>query len=612
MTAKRQTAKKKSKTSPDGKPGEVRDFDPRRIGDTVVQYVEVTMKHPNGTTETVMVPRFPDDPTDAAKHRAVEYARARRRVQQAWRDDLSPEQIVARLDVLVKTSALQVVQNLIGIARDRFGPEALVSVLGVTDEGEVEAAIDHAIDRAIDTQAAFISSRLEQGDAEKIVQELERETVAGVLLDFEREQGDELADLDEAEYDRRFSKAFDAYYGDHGREVFHLAAQDIARARLEALKAGEATLDQIIELLNPTPDTVLNLGTHPIGREMQRGLIRPTLDPTDQIVRIKEGGKNVELKVRTGVSLEALAGKRASFERQEDVLENIQRSLLEVKKHGAALLKLHLDLTSRAYEVGGELPIFDYNFADALDRLGYSRHEKRRGYDAGTMQGLRERIITLQSHQVAAWHTKRGAKETLTKTPYWIVEAYHYSKQEMLDFAEVDLVPNLLRQQNATAYTGVIVRPGLWWATTQMNQYRIEVPRALLQLPTDGNGNERERMALLIATFLAVHVRRNQRKNAGKSIPIRAGVLLEESGITTRSAFLEQHGTVAGRQREYLEDLEQGVGALQILRDLRAFNVTIRDEADFYATGRGWRERFWDAMLEVEVPDLGIAALQKA
>lgn len=608
MTAKRQTAKKKqAKTSPAGKPGEVRDFDPRRISDSVTSYVDVVMTYPDGTKESVMVPKYPDDTVEGMNERAAEYARALRRVKSAWKSDLTPDQIAGRFDVLVKTTALQVVRNLLAIAEDRFGNEALASIFGAGTDPEIEAAID----RAIEKQAVFLSSRLEKGDAEKIIYGLEREIVAGILLDFEHEQGDALGDLDEAEYDRRFSEAFDAYYSDHGSAVLNLAAQDLARARLEGLKASEATLDQIVELLNPTPDTVLNLGTHPIGREMQRGLIRPTLDPTDQIVRIKEGGKNVELKVRTGVSLEVIAGPRAAYERQEDVLENIQRSLLEVKKHGAALLKLHLDLTSRAYETGGEIPVFDYNFADALDRLGYSRHEKRRGYDAGTMQGLRERIITLQSHQVAAWHTKRGAKETLTKTPYWIVEAYHYSKQEMLDFAEVDLVPNLLRQQNATAYTGVIIRPGFWWATTQMNHYRIEVPRALLQLPTDGNGNERERMALLIATFLAVHVRRNQRKNAGKSIPIRAGVLLEEAGVTTWSAFSGQHGTLAARQRDYLEDTD-GTGALQILRDLRAFDLTIRDEADYFATGRGWRERFWNAMLEVEVPDLGIAALRKA
>lgn len=608
MTAKkRSTAKSKAKTSPDGKPGEVRDFDPHRISDSVIEYVEVTMTFPDGTRESVMVPKFPDDTVDVVNERAAEYARAFRRVADAWVGNLTPEAVSRLTEHLIMTSAHFVVRNLVSITRDRFGDEALASMFEAKSDDEIETAIR----RAVDKQAAFLSSRLEIAGAEKIIDGLERDIFAGILLDFEREQGDALTDLSDAEYNRLLNEAQAKYRPEHAPSLYFNAAQDIARARLEGLKAGGATLDQIVELLNPTPDTVLNLGTHPIGREMQRGLIRPTLDPTDQIVRIKEGGKNFELKVRTGVSLEALAGKRASFERQEDVLENIQRSLLEVKKHGAALLKLHLDLTSRAYEVGGELPIFDYNFADALDRLGYSRHEKRRGYDAGTMQGLRERIITLQSHQVAAWHTKRGAKETLTKTPYWIVEAYHYSKQEMLDFAEVDLVPNLLRQQNATAYTGVIIRPGLWWATTQMNHYRIEVPRALLQLPTDGNGNERERMALLIATFLAVHVRRNQRKNAGKSIPIRAGVLLEESGITTRSAFLEQHGTVAGRQRDYLEDTD-GTGALQILRDLRAFDLTIRDESDYFATGRGWRDRFWDAMLEVEVPDLGIAALRKA
>ena len=604
MTAKRQTAKKKqAKTSPDGKPGEVRDFDPRRISDSVTSYVDVVMTYPDGTKESVMVPKYPDDTVEGMNERAAEYARALRRVKSAWNSDLTPGQIAERLDVLVKTTALQVVQNLLAIAEDRFGNEALASIFGAGTDFEIEAAID----RAIEKQAAFLSSRLEKGDAEKIIYGLEREIVAGILLDFEHEQGDALADLDEAEYDRRFSEAFDAHYSDHGSAVVHLAAQDIARARLESLKASEATLDQIVELLNPTPDTVLNLGTHPIGREMQRGLIRPTLDPHDTPVKVREGGSAKLLKVRTSVSLDNLAGTNARFELQEDVLENIQRNLLEVKKHGAALLKLHLDLTSRAYEAGGELPVFRYSFADALDRLGYVKNTDRRAYHRDAMQALRKRLATLTGHYVAAWETSRNGKEYLVDTPYWIVQGLERSKQESLG-----LLPNLLNEENAVAYHYAYIQPGLWWPATRMSHYRIEVPRALLRLPTDGNGNERERMALLLATYLAVHVRVNQRHHAGERVPITAGKLLEKSGITSWSEFSTQHGTVASRQRDYLEHTSTGTGALQILRDLRAFDVNIRDEDDFFSSGRGWRERFWNAMLEVEVPDLGIAALRKA
>jgi len=123
-------------------------------------------------------------------------------------------------------------------------------------------------------------------------------------------------------------------------------------------------------------------------------------------------------------------------------------------------------------------------------------------------------------------------------------------------------------------------------------------------LKTYGRGNERERMALLIATYLATYVRTNHGKSAEKWKGVSVGTLLEGSTIATREEFFKLAKHPAKRLRNYLFD-QEGEGALQILTDLGAFSIDVRDWNDFYATGRGWRERFWEASVQVFIPDLG-------
>jgi hypothetical protein len=148
--------------------------------------------------------------------------------------------------------------------------------------------------------------------------------------------------------------------------------------------------------------------------------------------------------------------------------------------------------------------------------------------------------------------------------------------------------------------------PGEWWAFAKMNQYRMEIPQSILELPVDEHKNRTNRYALLLASYLAIHVRRNQEEHAGKKVPLSVGVMLEQAGIITRDEFMLLEPNQAKRERDYLETID-GRGALSILARHQANSVDIREEEAFFATGKGWKERFWNAMLSVDVPNLGIA-----
>lgn len=118
--------------------------------------------------------------------------------------------------------------------------------------------------------------------------------------------------------------------------------------------------------------------------------------------------------------------------------------------------------------------------------------------------------------------------------------------------------------------------------------------------------------ALLIATYLATYVRTNQKGHAGKRKAIGVGTLLEKSGITTRDGLLAMTSTQARLFRKYLLD-EDGEGALAIIHALGAFDINLRrrrDWSDFYDRRRGWRELFWEAQIDVLIPDLGFARKQ--
>ena len=589
------SAQRKKTTAKKGEPRTERakllDYDPTTLtgADTLglVTFARVNVTDEDGQPQTVLVDARDGLTEEESVRSAVAYARAIRRVEDAWTDKPTSEEVQRDATAIASAAADIVFLNILRVGDERFGDE-LTTALG--DHWDEKPGKERLRQIFLDT--------LDEAYSAELVADTRKQATAAILLDFEEEAGDELQDLTEAEWDARFS----AYFLDRIQAQWVngalKASQDIAARMLEVLKPTEKTLDGLVGLLKPPGDDRILLSTAPIDREIQKSLTRATLRPHDAIIRERVDGVRHNLKVRTSVSFDTIF----SYDRQEDVLDRIQKSLLEVKKYGAALLKLHLDLTSAAYTTGGQLPAFRYGFAEALERQGYAKSDARRGFHNETMRGFRERIAALQLHTVQAWTEKRGTKEYLTKTPYWIVEAYHYSKQEALD---LDIVPVLMRTGETTAYTAVTIRPGLWWATTEMHRYRIEVPRNILALPTDGSGNERERMALLLATFLAVHVRRNQKHSAGRSVRVRAGTLLQEAGIVDEQTFMHEHGTAAARRRDYLHDLDDQ-GALPILRNLGAFDVTIRDEADFFATGRGWKERFWSAMLDVQVPDLGV------
>lgn len=582
------------------------DYDPRRLAAGAValgEFARVTLTDRlTGEKRVVEVAKEGHKSEDEMLASALRFVEDLRRLEKAVQ--AIPDKWVERgLFLMAEAAGYAVAQNLIAIGKERFGAEVFGEAF---HQGEDPKTVNQA---AYERHVRLMRELLEKSGRGELSASVHQDALVAALQEFEEQH--DVGSLGQEERDRLFGEALESDYDRHLQFIAFRAGQEIAQQILEGIRPSTMPLEELVGYLRGSSATqaapaALVLPTHPVGVVMNRGLIQQTLENYEEMVRLPEESESA-LKVRTSISLDTIAQGRTHFERQEDVLTSIQKKLLEEKRHSAALLKLNLDLTNCAYNASGELPVFEYNFAEALERMGYAKNSGRRGFHNETMRALRERLITLQSHRVAAWHTKRGNREYLEATPYWIVETYRYNSQEPLGL--VDLTSTLLRMEDTTAYTGVTIRPGLWWATTNMKQYRFSIPESVLQLPTDGNGNERERMALLLAAYLAIHVRRNQHRNAGKSVSIRAGTLLEQGGIVTEADFFAAHSTVATRIRDRLHDLEDQ-GAIPLLRELGAFNVWIRDEADFFATNRGWRERFWNATLEVEVPDLGIPKLK--
>lgn len=170
----------------------------------------------------------------------------------------------------------------------------------------------------------------------------------------------------------------------------------------------------------------------------------------------------------------------------------------------------------------------------------------------------------------------------------------------------------LLANPSAPIIKAFVIQPGLWWGVSDRGSMNFHLPREVLALPTDGKGNETQRMAVQLAATLALWVRSSQQQHAGEKRPYSVGALLEASGIRTRSEFEKMNRVGASRLREYLAGTEaEPGGALHHLTSLGAFDIRIRDEDDFWAFGRGWQVRFWEAMLIVRVPDMGIRKLEK-
>src|SRR5690625_900765 len=368
-----------------------------------------------------------------------------------------------------------------------------------------------------------------------------------------------------------------------------------AEQLLEQKKAGQADSE-----LASLADAAITIPTGQIMSHMYAHVANAEAFTQTDIKRYHLGNNQAPVHIRATSQLDASA---TLLSPADEMLEQIHKSLLSIKTHGAALLKTQLDLMSEAYKAGGDSPLFQYNLAEALERQGYARREAR-GYSHAAMQGLRERVVTLASQRIDVLNISGTDKKGRTvkeidRALYWVLELERVRQEgDTIGAATV-----LLNDPNASIVTGWTIRPGLWWPFARISDFHLHIPSSVLELPTHGNGHEAERLALPLTPALAIWERAGQNQHAGKDVSYKAGKLLEEARYVTRDEFMSMHPTAAKRIRDHLATLD-GTGAIPLLDSLGAFALDIKDDADFFASGRGWREKFWEARIRVSVRDL--------
>lgn len=306
----------------------------------------------------------------------------------------------------------------------------------------------------------------------------------------------------------------------------------------------------------------LALPTHPIHNAMRRGLL--VLPPEhEELVKLRVNGQLRLMKVTT------------TFRPRP-----CERPL---PPRDANLLKTHLDLVDQARQ--GADGRFTYELPEALGRLGY-RKLASGSYHPDTVRALADRLGALADMHVTLDPT--GAEST----PFWRFE---------LEGAGGEASPHGLKASGR-----LVVTPGDWWRAIDLERYQAPLERALLALPMDGNGNEMHRLALLLAAELLVWERAERRKGAQR-IARPVGTLLEKAMAAHKADLLADGArrlNTGKRLRAYLAG--EGFadeGALALLRTLAGLSVDIKDEAAFWAAGRGWVERFWNARLAIELGD---------
>lgn len=341
----------------------------------------------------------------------------------------------------------------------------------------------------------------------------------------------------------------------------------------------------------------LKVPTAPTARHMHKHLMSPKEATADTA----KGNRRQTVSYRSWV---AIPQHFQDLQPPTRTLERMKSNLLSQKKHSIALVKLHVQLMNLAYQSDG-MP-FEYDLPQALEALGYSR-QSHGGMDSKTLNEHRIRLQTLTAQYIATWQDTKKGKQREWETPYWVIEA----RGSEPDYDPARMMNVLLRDSNASRFTSVIIRPGLWWQTAEMATKYLEVPAEILALPTDGNGNETERMMVQLTLALAGWVRIGQQQHKGKRRPYGIGTLLEAAHITTEEEFKTCHATKADRIRNSLWSLSPQDGALPRLNALGAFHLELLDESAFYASGRGWRNRFWETQVGLHIPDLQIPATKR-
>jgi hypothetical protein len=341
------------------------------------------------------------------------------------------------------------------------------------------------------------------------------------------------------------------------------------------------------------------IGTNAISKHMFDHLLNRELT-TKQVIPSRTTGFDITLEAHSTIDLPAGMTIKKNA---EELLEKMQSSILERKKHSSGLLKTHLDLLDRGYRNQSEFPLIEYDLGEALEQLGYKR-QSHGSLHTDTLHEHYNRIATLASQWITVSEVQGGKrKKFFDQTPYWVIQ----TRRQAVEGDVVDMMqPLLLSDKRAPVVTRLIIQPGLWWQIAEMGKYHLRIPRSVLELPVDGKGNETQRMALQITATLAVWIRSSQKSHAGKEVSYTVGRLLESSGILTREGFLTYDPKTARRLRSYLVGENFSSGALGLLRDLRAFEFDIPIEGDFFATGHGWKEKFWNAELKVKIPNLAL------
>lgn len=397
-----------------------------------------------------------------------------------------------------------------------------------------------------------------------------------------------------------YQRTFDA-------EVFEVLRAVTEKQNIAVMvEAGELSLFKLdSETPDDTRDSLFSLfdqtsfiiGTSAISRHMFDHILNKS-HTTKQTLPSNIKGLDIILEARSTIDLPQGVTIRPN---DDQLLEKMQSSILERKKHNTGLLKTHLDLLDRTFRAKNGFPFIEYDLSKSLEALGYKR-QSHGSLHTDTLHEHYNRIVTLASQWITVSEVHAGKrKKQFDETPYWIIQA----RRQVAEGDVVDMMqPLLLEDKRAPIITKLFIQPGMWWQVAEMSKYHLSIPRAVLELPVDGKGNETQRMALQITATLAVWIRSSQKSHAGKEVSYTVGRLLESSGILNKHDFLNYEPKTARRLRSYLVGENFSSGALGLLRDLRAFDFDIPSESDFFSTGHGWKEKFWNAELKVRIPDL--------
>ena len=561
MTAKkRSTAKSKVKTSPDGRPGEVRDFDPRRgrVTAQTFEYAAVTVHFQDGTTQTVNVPILPGDTPGKIQERAEKYAFALRRVDSAWRHDLSEKEVSDRADVLMQTASFVYVENLIAITEERFGGDAVASLFG------------GAYEQILDKQAALLTASMKKNELDQVIRDIERQATAGVLIRLEAQHGARLQDVDDTEYSRLFREAWNDHYVNEAAEMLHFAAQDIARALLEEIKAGEATLDQIAALLKPSHDAVGRASTSdalytPTDRAIQ-GIVKwvgGRLDPVDfrdgyaKLPDIRTKSLRTHLQVRE--SPDYLA-ELITPENVEPVLAGIQAERNETKaKTLVAAYALASAPTTRD-PTSFEVDI--HEFVSLITGYKRSGPKKTRSdyYWRKFAEVLRYLQVDLASLQVNIRRTRTGAKAEEVLGEYLMHRPRLVSEQGFAYMELYDQLKTLIIAGGGRAGSEEEKQAIAFLHHLQPTAVRLGFPEAIMRsFGHHSNALEKTNREVLTLTgpafWLAYDIAFRRRWSKPKNLKPGGGLpllqLLEEHG------FLEVSRNRTGGRTSYKHALDE-------------------------------------------------------